>query len=503
MSAPTPAPGDDRPREGYYPDPSIPGYVRYWNGAAWVPGTSRPAPSDGESLPAPPGAGAVPAPTSASEPPPAEETGPVFLDEEPSVHTEMGPSDQLAHGGPAHGGPAHGAPAYGRPVSPSPEPEPASAWQANTSRQAGFGAEQAHRVSWGSDPNAETPEQSAPEASAPPERTDGTVKLRAMQQPCAGRPAPADGTMAFRALPKQDGQAGQTGQAGQAAQAGLAGTTTPGQSQAQARAGLNPQPTPQSPAAPAQPNVPQQQPQQHQPQQPQQHQPPQAQAHLQSPMTQGPGGGAPSWPQQVHQLAGQGQVQGQAPAPAADPNAPVAPFKPVASDPFLAAAQAAAAARPAGLGKRFAARLIDSVVVGAVTATVAVPLGTKAADHINGKIDEAKASGHQVTVWLLDGTTGTYLGIVLAVLLVAGTLYEALPTSKWGHTLGKKLLGLTVRDIEEHESPTFVSALKRWLAYSVPGVLVVGVLGVLWGAFDRPWRQCLHDKVARTFVAAD
>ncbi|MDU0254192.1 DUF2510 domain-containing protein [Streptomyces sp. PU10] len=44
MSAPTPAPGDDRPREGYYPDPSIPGYVRYWNGASWVAGTSRPPP---------------------------------------------------------------------------------------------------------------------------------------------------------------------------------------------------------------------------------------------------------------------------------------------------------------------------------------------------------------------------------------------------------------------------------------------------------------------------
>ncbi|MFF3496617.1 RDD family protein [Streptomyces sp. NPDC002795] len=476
MSAPTPAPGDDRPREGYYPDPSIPGYVRYWNGAAWVPGTSRPAPSDGTSLPVRPGAGAAPAPTSVSEPPPAEETGPVFLDEEPSVRTEMGPSE--------HAAPAPAA------------PEPASAWQANTARQTGFGAEQAHRVSWGSEPGAETPEQASPEASAPPERTDGTVKLRAMQQPGAGQPAPADGTMAFRALPKQDGQSGQSGAA------------TPGQSQAQARAGLNPQPAPQAPAAPAQPNVPQQQPQQHQPQQPQQqqhHQPPQAQAHLQSPMTQGPGGGSPSWPQQVHQLAGQGQapMQGQAPAPAADPNGPVAPFKPVASDPFLAAAQAAAAARPAGLGKRFAARLIDSVVVGGITAIAAVPLGTKAADHINGKIDEAKESGRQVTVWLLDGTTGTYLGIVLAVLLVVGTLYEALPTSKWGHTLGKKLLGLTVRDIEEHEAPTFVSALKRWLAYSVPGLLGVGVLGVLWGAFDRPWRQCLHDKVARTFVAAE
>ncbi|MFD7294691.1 RDD family protein [Streptomyces sp. NPDC059897] len=471
MSAPTPAPGDDRPREGYYPDPSIPGYVRYWNGAAWVPGTSRPAPSDGQSLPAPPGAGAAPAPTSASEPPPAEETGPVFLDEEPSVRTEMGP-------------PEHAAPAA---------PEPASAWGANTARQAGFGAEQANRVSWGADPNAQTPEQSAPEASAPPERTDGTVKLRAMQQPGAGKPAPADGTMAFRALPKQDGQGG---------------PATPGQAQAQSRAGLNPQPAPQAqapqaPAAPAQRNVPQQQPQQQQPQQPQQQQPPQAQAHLQSPMTQGPGGGSPSWPQQVHQLAGQGPGQAQAPAPAAEPNGPVTPFKPVSTDPFLAAAQAAAAARPASLGKRFAARLIDSVVVGAVTATVAVPLGTKAVDHINGKIDEAKASGRQVTVWLLDGTTGTYLGIILAVLLVVGTLYEALPTSKWGHTLGKKLFGLTVRDMEEHDAPTFVSALKRWIAYSVPGVLVVGVLGVLWGAFDRPWRQCLHDKAARTFVAAD
>ncbi|MBP0460694.1 DUF2510 domain-containing protein, partial [Streptomyces montanisoli] len=44
MSAPTSAADGGGPAAGYYPDPSIPGYVRYWNGAAWVPGTSRPAP---------------------------------------------------------------------------------------------------------------------------------------------------------------------------------------------------------------------------------------------------------------------------------------------------------------------------------------------------------------------------------------------------------------------------------------------------------------------------
>ncbi|MFE6890249.1 RDD family protein [Streptomyces sp. NPDC057694] len=437
MSAPTPAPGDDRPREGYYPDPSIPGYVRYWNGAAWVPGTSRPAPSDGEQLPAPPGATAPPGPAAQQSAAPVEETGPVFLDEEPSVRTETGPETG----------------AVSSVDAPAP-PEPASAWQANASRQSGFGGEQDRRISWGSAGSAGSagsPDsgQAAPEPAADEsqQRPDSTVSIRAVR-PGAAAPVRTEGTMAIRALPKQ-----------------------------QAAPAPAPAPAPEQPQ-PQQPQAGYGYPPQQQQQQP-----------LPTPVTQGPGGGQPSWAQQVHQLA------------TPESGGPVTPFKPVATDPFLAAAQAAASARPAGLGKRFAARLIDSVVLGVVTAVAAVPLGARAADHIEDKVDAAKASGRQVTVWLIDGTTGVYLGIVLGVLLVFGVLYEALPTAKWGRTLGKKVLGLSVRDIEEHSSPTFGAALKRWLAYSVPGVLVIGVLGVLWGAFDRPWRQCLHDKLARTFVA--
>ncbi|WP_238440809.1 RDD family protein, partial [Streptomyces sp. TR1341] len=221
-------------------------------------------------------------------------------------------------------------------------------------------------------------------------------------------------------------------------------------------------------------------------------QPPQnrgpAPAAPQVPQQGGPGGG--SWAQQVHQLAG-GTAEEQ----------PVAPWKPPVEDVFQAAARRQAAARPAGLGKRLAARLIDTVVVGAVTAVAAVPLGTRALDHIQQKVDAARQSGHEVTVWLLDGTTGTSLGIVLAVLLVLGVLYEVLPTVKWGRTLGKKLCGLDVRDIEGHEPPAFAPALRRWLVYSVPGLLGIGIVGVLWCLFDRPWHQCWHDKAAHTFVA--
>jgi uncharacterized RDD family membrane protein YckC len=180
---------------------------------------------------------------------------------------------------------------------------------------------------------------------------------------------------------------------------------------------------------------------------------------------------------------------------------PVMPWKPPVDDVFQAAARQQAAARPAALGKRLAARLLDTVVLAGVTGVAAVPLGIKAMDHINGKIDAAKLSGETVTVWLLDGTTSTYLAVVLAVLLLFGVVYEVLPTAKWGRTLGKKLLGIEVRDIEGHDAPAFGAALRRWLVYSIPGLLVIGVVGVLWCLIDRPWHQCWHDKAAHTFVA--
>ncbi|WP_443040890.1 RDD family protein [Streptomyces sp. AHA2] len=208
-----------------------------------------------------------------------------------------------------------------------------------------------------------------------------------------------------------------------------------------------------------------------------------------APLSPGPGGGQSSWAQQVHRLAGGVDEQ------------PVAPWKPPVEDVFQAAARRQASARPAGLGKRLAARLLDTLVLTGVTAVAAVPLGTKAVDHVTEKIDAARLSGETVTVWLLDGTTSVYLGIILAVLLLVGVVSEVLPTARWGRTLGKKLMGLEVRDIEGHEAPEFGAALRRWLVYSVPGLLVVGVVGIAWCLFDRPWRQCWHDKAAHTFVA--
>ncbi|MEV5429636.1 RDD family protein [Streptomyces sp. NPDC052701] len=570
MSAPTPAPGDDRPREGYYPDPSIPGYVRYWNGAAWVPGTSRPAPGEGEQLAPPPGV--RPAGSSAA---PVEETGPHFFDEDPA------PAPGTRHGT---------------------RPEPASAWGADRTHQSGFGGDQDRRVSWGAPQGAQSADPRVTPAGGParpdgePARTDGTatsppaaseaggaapgstfVFRRPVPKPQAGTPeagggsgaagpagpgapgAPGtggpladEGTMTFRALSPRPGRQGAAAgprpggadvpgggpaapaagaQAGAGAPgapgvpgvaggpgaagtpAGPSGPSGPGfgagkaaaarAASAQAAAGA--QAATAAPAAPSGPqHTPFSGPSQAAPAVPPQSAGPQpaastapaasiaspAPALASTPLTSGPGGGQSSWAQQVHRLAGAGGDE-----------QPVAPWKPPVEDLFQAAARRQAAARPAGLGKRLAARLVDTLVVAGVTSAAAVPLGARAVDHVNEKIEAARLSGRTVTVWLLDGTTSVYLGIVLAVLLLVGVVYEVLPTARWGRTLGKKLLGLDVRDIEGHEAPGFGAALRRWLVYSVPGLLVVGVVGVLWCLFDKPWRQCWHDKAAHTFVA--
>ncbi|MFH8972939.1 RDD family protein [Streptomyces sp. NPDC017890] len=564
MSAPTPAPGDDRPREGYYPDPSIPGYVRYWNGASWVPGTSRPAPKDGEPLAPPPGARHS-----------VEETGPHFFDEDPVGE----PPAASQHGS---------------------RPEPATAWGADRSHQSGFPGDPNQRVDWpgpaqGEDPRvphargagpaggaaaepgpaaaggipgartaggvqdghapggpagagtstgtgAEAPggaragggsvaegsagggrtadagsagggpaqggdarsarADASPGAASAGEAEAGSGSTFVFRRPTAGAQGGPDGaaadegTMTFRAVPPRTAAAGGPGfGAGKAAAARAAAAQAPSAaaptalSGPQQKGGPTGQAGPTGPTVPTGPTGPTGSAVPHQAAVPQPAASPQQPA-ASAPIAPGPGGGQSSWAQQVHRLAGAGGDE-----------QPVAPWKPPVEDVFQAAARRQAAARPAGLGKRLAARLIDTVVLGCVTAAAAVPLGVKGFDHVKDKIDEAKLSGETVTVWLLDGTTSTYLGIVLAVLLLSGVAYEALPTAKWGRTLGKKLLGLEVRDIEAHEPPAFGAALRRWLVYSVPGLLVVGVIGVVWCLFDRPWRQCWHDKAARTFVA--
>ncbi|GLF93477.1 RDD family protein [Streptomyces yaizuensis] len=557
MSAPTPAGDGESPSPGYYPDPSIPHYIRYWNGAAWVPGSSRPAPRAGEAMPPLPGrtarqpaardrgarAGALTesAPGTGGGPGRLEETGPVFLDEEPS----------------------------GR----SARPEPATAWRADASRQSGFGGERDRRVSWhgGTGPGAEpvrltdprTAEpramdprtadartadartadargtdsrtgaprtadvQGAHRAAAPP--TDPRLPLQAGEQPLPARPAPAtapvdgpraegtlpirpvrarsgaepptDSTLTIRALRRARAQraerehaerehaelqrTGAGGPPGTANAAPAVARSEPPRDADPRAAAHAAEPPPGAPPftavpplvpAPARTVVPPGAPVPPRPRTPS---PPAAEAV---------GDAVVSWSQQVHRLARGAEPEQPPTVPEQTPRR---------------AARERAEARPAGLGRRLTARLLDTVVLGGLVGTVAVPVALRTLAHVDGKIEAARRSGHTVTVWLLDATTVAHLAVVVCALLLIGVVYEALPTARWGRTLGKQLCGITVLDIGTHEPPSFGAALRRWLVCALLGLLTGGaVLDALRALVDRPWRQSWHDRAAHTFVGA-
>ncbi|MFF3017464.1 RDD family protein [Streptomyces sp. NPDC057939] len=486
----SPGDGDHAAREGYYPDPSIPGYVRYWNGAAWVPGTSRPAA-------------------------PADETGPVFLDQ--TSVTEALPE-------------------------PEPEPRPASpGWQADPAHQAGFGGPRDVRVSWGG-PGEPEPERRPAGISlardaaqaAPPAPADAPVPAAA-----AASASPPAAASAARRLPTQTASesvgilSARPPAWPDAPGGGVSGLTSSWPEATPARSAA-PQAAPpdaghparrtrtapwedearRAPAAPA-------------PWEDEARPAPAAPGPARPTATRAPA--AAPWEEEARgvrptgsrseaaesaptRTPGAGEARAERPRPAVPwddearrgpeprrrPTLPENPPRPPAPVTTRAVFERMAerAVRPAGLVRRTLARVLDSVVLGAFAAGVAVPLVPRVTDHLQAKVDAARGSGHTTTVWLLDATTAGYGCLLLAAVLLFGLFYEVLPTARWGRTPGKKLCGVRVLTVATLRPPGFGAALRRWLV----GALF-GLPGCLRSLFDRTRRQAWHDRAAGTYVA--
>ncbi|MFD7027051.1 RDD family protein, partial [Streptomyces sp. NPDC059917] len=188
-----------------------------------------------------------------------------------------------------------------------------------------------------------------------------------------------------------------------------------------------------------------------------------------------------------------------APVPAAAPAPAPAPAEeavraPRRTDHAVFERMAERAARPAGPARRLLARAVDSVVLGAVAVAVAQPLLPAVTAHLDAKVEAARVSGRTVTVWLLDGTTAGYLGVVLGAVLLFGVFCEVLPTARWGRTVGKKLFGIRVLSVATRRPPSFAAALRRWLVFALLGLPALRCLG------DRTRRQGWHDRAAGTYV---
>ena len=71
-----------------------------------------------------------------------------------------------------------------------------------------------------------------------------------------------------------------------------------------------------------------------------------------------------------------------------------------------------------------------------------------------------------------------------------------------GQTVGKKVMKLRVVPIDPSATLTRGMAGRRYLVQFVAGSFVpfLSYLDGLWQLWDKPYQQCLHDKVAETVV---
>lgn len=134
----------------------------------------------------------------------------------------------------------------------------------------------------------------------------------------------------------------------------------------------------------------------------------------------------------------------------------------------------------AGFWKRFAAYVVDSLILGIATIIVVVPLALATG------FDEAKVK--------------EYEGLINLVSFVAYLLYFALmESSERQATLGKQLLGIRVSRLDG-ERLTLARAIGRYAAKLLSFITLL--IGFIMAGFTAR-KQALHDLVADTVVVND
>lgn len=182
------------------------------------------------------------------------------------------------------------------------------------------------------------------------------------------------------------------------------------------------------------------------------------------------------------------------PAPTAAPGAP-----PTAAWPLTGGEEVPLAA----WGQRAVARIIDWVIESLISAPFVLwalwPSFTRFVDAVPRDGSEVPQAVAQRFVD--DVLAATFTLTVISV--VVTFVYQVPQNVFFGRTIGKRVLGIRIRLLAADRNPGWLSASVRWGTYTA-GVIALSslfaIVDYLWPLWDKPWRQALHDKTARTIV---
>ncbi|MFE4357273.1 RDD family protein [Kitasatospora sp. NPDC056800] len=530
------------PEPGYYPDPSIPGFIRYWGGSAWVPGTSRPAPAEGE-VPAPPRYATRPpvpgGPAARAVPPPVvllEAVAPEAGCAGPAAPEPVAP-EQVALGAVPSGVAPPGSVAEVRGGLPAGGGDTGPVYFDQTSGGASFvlGPRVAEVIGGpvfrtvdgpgvlsGVSPGVPfgVPSGGPPgfAGAEPPGVVDASVAFGAVPEaaPVPGlglgpAPAPAAAPVAgdfesgWQADPRAQRGLMETGDAPRWVSWGVLPEAPDAE---QGRAEPERAPIAAELAAAGSPAV--------------------AVAVREAPV---PAVLASGPVPVVGEEMLRSPLRAPAPVPTAAASKPLAAAaatasahaaplpavravretavqpRPSAATPVPAPSRAARTTRipgPAGLGRRLAARTVDTAVLLVVAVAAGIPLGNSVSDHLRQKVDQARMASaltrRQVQVWLVDDVVLGKIAVLIGILLFVSLLYEVLPVARTGQTFGKRIVRIRVVDAAAPAARTRLSLGRSLLRWAVRQLGAVLLLGLVWPVFDRTARRGWQDRVARTRV---
>ncbi|MFF9015234.1 RDD family protein [Streptomyces sp. NPDC014870] len=147
-------------------------------------------------------------------------------------------------------------------------------------------------------------------------------------------------------------------------------------------------------------------------------------------------------------------------------------------------------------GKRIFARIIDWLLVTIPLAIIGIPF-----DVYDRATDNTDDFGDAISA------TSTGSGLVFQLIsIVAYVAYDTVMTAKKGQTFGKKWLKLRVAMLNDGSTPPTNASLIRAIVLWVPALVCCACLWPLLLLIlilvDKPYKQGLHDKAAKTVVVS-
>jgi uncharacterized RDD family membrane protein YckC len=139
-------------------------------------------------------------------------------------------------------------------------------------------------------------------------------------------------------------------------------------------------------------------------------------------------------------------------------------------------------------GKRTLARIIDLILVGVVAWLLTWGFGVSEFDVDTDKVEYGKSFAQS---------------LVAAVLYIG---YDTFMITRSGQTLGKKLFHMRVANLNDDATPSVQTVLIRsavlWIPFAFCCACIWTAIAGGWSYFDRPYKQGLHDKAAKTVVVS-